>query len=132
MSHPGYSVYNEKCPSHNVLEGISDKWSILVISLLSQKIYRFGELKREIGGISPKMLTQTLLKLERYGFVQRQSYPVLPMKVEYSLTRLGKELSAILVLLTRWTETNMDKIINAEKTFCEQKLGCHARFIETI
>lgn len=126
MAHPDYSVYNEKCPSHNVLEGISDKWSILVISLLSQKIYRFGELKREIGGISPKMLTQTLLKLERYGFVQRQSYPVLPMKVEYSLTRLGKELSAILVLLTRWTETNMDKIINAEKTFCEQKLGCHA------
>ncbi|HGK7611648.1 TPA: transcriptional regulator [Legionella pneumophila] len=126
MSHPDYSVYNEKCPSHNVLEGISDKWSILVISLLSQKIYRFGELKREIGGISPKMLTQTLLKLERYGFVQRQSYPVFPMKVEYSLTRLGKELSAILVLLTRWTETNMDKIIKAEKTFCEQKLGCQA------
>ncbi|AMP88585.1 winged helix-turn-helix transcriptional regulator [Legionella pneumophila] len=125
MSHPDYSVYNEKCPSHNVLEGISDKWSILVISLLSKRIYRFGELKREIGGISPKMLTQTLLKLERYGFVQRRSYPVLPMKVEYSLTSLGKELSAILVLLTRWTETNMDKIINAERTFIkEQELGC--------
>lgn len=127
MSYPKYSVYSERCPSQNVLEGISDKWSILVITLLSKKIYRFGELKREIGGISPKMLTQTLLKLERYGFVQRQSYPVLPMKVEYSLTSIGKELSTILMLLTNWTETNMDVIINAEKEFIKkQEVQCNS------
>jgi DNA-binding HxlR family transcriptional regulator len=112
-----FSVYSEKCPSRNVLESISDKWSILVINLLSKKIYRFGELKREIGGISPKMLTQTLLKLERYGFVGRQSFPVLPMKVEYSLTRLGKELSIILNSLTTWTEMNMNEIIHSENRF---------------
>ncbi|KGP62242.1 HxlR family transcriptional regulator [Legionella norrlandica] len=125
MLHSRYSVYSEKCPSRNVLEGISDKWSILVINLLSSKVYRFGELKREIGGISPKMLTQTLLKLERYGFVERRSYPVLPMKVEYSLTNLGKELSAILVLLTSWTETNMSQIIKAEEGFIkEREMNC--------
>lgn len=116
-----FSVYSEKCPSRNVLEGISDKWSILVINLLSKKIYRFGELKREVGGISPKMLTQTLLKLERYGFVGRQSFPVLPMKVEYSLTSLGRELSIILNSLTTWTETNMNEIIQAENRFIKMQ-----------
>lgn len=115
-----FSVYSEKCLSRNVLEGISDKWSILVINLLSQRIYRFGELKREIGGISSKMLTQTLQKLERYGFVSRKSFFVLPMKVEYTLTLLGKELGCILISLTTWTEKNMKIIIQAEKEFIEK------------
>ena len=112
-----FSVYSEKCPSRNVLEGVSDKWSILVINLLSQKVYRFGELKRKIGGISPKMLTQTLQKLEKYGFLARQSFPVLPMKVEYELTPLGKELSFILSSLATWTEKHMNQIILSEKDF---------------
>lgn len=119
MINKEFSVYSEKCPSRNVLEGISDKWSILVINLLFQKVYRFGELKREIGGISPKMLTQTLQKLEKYGFLARQSFPVLPMKVEYELTSLGKELSAILHTLTEWTEKNMAEITLSEKKFMQ-------------
>jgi DNA-binding HxlR family transcriptional regulator len=106
-----YSVYAEQCPSRNILEGISDKWSILILSLLSKKTYRFGELKREIGGISAKMLVQTLNKLERYHFVNKETFPVLPLKVEYSLTAIGNELSIILSSLTRWTENNMNKII---------------------
>lgn len=117
-----FSVYSEKCPSRNVLEGISDKWSILVINLLFQKIYRFGELKREIDGISPKMLTQTLQKLEKYGFLERQSFPVLPMKVEYELTPLGKELSSILHSLTEWTEKNMKQITLSEKNFMDKSV----------
>lgn len=112
-----FNFYNKKCPSHNVLESISDKWSILIINLLSRQIFRFGELKREVTGISPKMLSQTLLKLERYGFIEKHVYPVLPMKVEYSLTKLGKELSVILNLLTTWTEENMNQILEAEKNF---------------
>ncbi len=83
---------------------------------LLAKTYRFGELKREVGAISPKMLTQTLVKLERLGFVARQAFPVLPMKVDYSLTPLGQELALILNSLTTWTETNMDAIIRAECT----------------
>nr|WP_238400719.1 helix-turn-helix domain-containing protein [Legionella bononiensis] len=112
-----FSVYSEKCPSRNVLEAISDKWSILIINILSMKICRFGELRREVGGISPKMLMQTLQKLERYGFVDRKSYPVLPMKVEYSLTVLGMKLSVILGQLTLWTEMNMSSISQAERSF---------------
>ena len=117
MTRKEFSVYSEKCPSRNVLGGISDKWSILVISLLSQKVYRFGELKREVGGISPKVLTQTLQKLEKFGFLTRLSFPVLPMKVEYELTPLGRELSHILSALTVWTESNMQQIAQAEKEF---------------
>lgn len=112
-----FSVYNERCPSRGVLEIIGSKWSILVINLLSKKIYRFGELKREIGGISSKVLTQTLIKLERSGFIEKRSFPVLPMKVEYSLSELGNELSIILSSLTSWAEKNMDKVIDAEKEF---------------
>lgn len=112
-----FSVYSERCPSRNILEAISDKWSILILTILARKLFRFGELKREIGGISQKMLMQTLQKLERYGLLNREVYPVLPMKVEYSLTLLGQELSVILSSLTTWTETHMNEIIQAEKAF---------------
>lgn len=111
MQKKEYSVYSEHCPSRNVLAAISDKWSILLISILSHKTYRFGELKREVGGISQKMLTQVLQKLELYGLVARESFPVLPMRVEYSLTPLGRELSVILTMLTAWTETNMHQLL---------------------
>lgn len=112
-----FSVYSEQCPSRNILEAISDKWSILIITVLTRKLFRFGELRREVGGISQKMLMQTLQKLERFGFITREVYPVLPMKVEYSLTPLGRELSIILNTLTFWTETHMNEIIQAEKYF---------------
>lgn len=115
-----FSVYSKRCPSRNVLEAISDKWSILVINLLAEKIYRFGELKRATGGISPKMLMQTLQKLERYGFVMREAFPVLPLKVEYTLTELGKELGTVLSTLTTWTEGNMEKIMQAEAEYQSQ------------
>lgn len=104
-----------------MLEKISDKWSILIINILLNKTSRFGELKREVGGISPKMLTQTLMKLERFGFIVRHSFPVLPMKVEYSLTPLGNELGIILNSLTTWTEKNMDAIMLAENEFVEMR-----------
>jgi DNA-binding HxlR family transcriptional regulator len=116
-----YNVTSEHCPSRNVLVVISDKWSILVIKLLSQKTWRFGELRREIGGISQKMLSQTLKILEQYGFVIRQAYPVLPLKVEYSLTPLGKELSLIINSITLWTEQNMEEILNHEKNYIKNK-----------
>lgn len=112
-----FSVYSNLCHSHSVLESISNKWCILLITLLSAETYRFGELKRELNGISPKILTQTLQKLEKFGFVLRQAYPTLPLKVEYSLTDLGKELSRMLGPLTSWTEDNMRRIMAAEQEY---------------
>lgn len=117
MSGIKFDVFNENCPSRNVLETVSDKWSIQVIHILSEQVYRFGELKRKIGGISPKMLTQTLRSLQKYGFIERQDHSGLILKVEYSLTILGRELSLLLSSLTHWTENNMLEIMQAEKTF---------------
>ena len=111
------SVYNENCPSRKVLEIISNKWVILIIDLLSEKTYRYLELKREIEGISQKILTQTLRRLEVCGFVQRREYQTLPLKVEYSLTQLGRSLSKIFARITVWSEKNIDAINQAQKGF---------------
>ncbi|WP_115332734.1 winged helix-turn-helix transcriptional regulator [Legionella busanensis] len=119
MSKKKFCVYDEQCPSHNILEKISDKWSILIINKLLYKTLRFGELKRELGGISPKMLTQTLSKLERVGLINRKSFPVLPMKVEYSLTALGYEIGVILNSLKIWTEANIEAMLTIESKFEE-------------
>lgn len=112
-----YDIYNPKCPSHNVLEVISDKWSILTIHFLSKQIYRFGALKRDLPKISAKMLTQTLKRLEEYGFIQRKVQQVSPLKVEYSLSQIGTELSQILHTLTVWSENNMEVILQCKEKF---------------
>lgn len=110
-----YDVYNENCPTRQVLEIISDKWVILIIDKLSKKTYRFGELKREIGGISQKVLSATLKKLENNGFVFRQDYNSLPLKVEYSLTPLGINISQICTSITSWAEQHIDAILHAQQ-----------------
>ncbi len=117
---PKFDVTKKQCPSRNVLEGISGKWSILIISLLAKKTYRFGELKREIGDISQKVLSQTTQRLEKYGLICRQEFNELPLKVEYSLTPIGKELSDILTVLTLWTEDHIPMILQAEQIYTNQ------------
>ena len=86
------SVLDPRCPSRLVLDRIADKWTALVIQILAGGTMRYAALQREIGGISQKMLTQTLRSLERDGLVQRTVHPVVPPKVEYSLTKLGRTL----------------------------------------
>src|SRR5438128_11364681 len=86
------SVLEPQCPSRLVLDRIADKWTALVIQILAHGTMRYAQLQRAIGGISQKMLTQTLRSLERDGLVQRTVHPVIPPKVEYSLTRLGRTL----------------------------------------
>ena len=86
------SVLDAQCPSRLVLDRIADKWTALIIQVLAQGTKRYATLQREIGGISQKMLTQTLRSLERDGLVQRTVHPVVPPKVEYTLTRLGRTL----------------------------------------
>src|SRR5262249_9172592 len=86
------SVLDPRCPSRLVLDRIADKWTALVIQILAGGTMRYAALQRQIGGISQKMLTQTLRSLERDGLVQRTVHPVVPPKVEYSLTKLGRTL----------------------------------------
>jgi DNA-binding HxlR family transcriptional regulator len=104
------SVMDAQCPSRLVLDRIADKWTALIIQLLSKKTMRYAELQREIGGISQKMLTQTLRSLERDGLVDRRVYPVVPPKVEYSLSRLGRTLIEPLRALCRWSEKHLPEL----------------------
>jgi DNA-binding HxlR family transcriptional regulator len=85
-----------------VLARIGDKWSIFVITLLGERTLRFTELQRSIDGISQRMLTLTLRQLERDGLVERVVYPVVPPRVEYSLTDLGRTLLVPLVAIAGW------------------------------
>lgn len=122
MLENSYDVYDQDCPARKLLEAISDKWTILIIGKLQERIWRFGELKREVGGISQKMLMQTLRNLEKNGFVNRECYPVLPLRVEYSLTNLGKSLADVLEKINVWAEQHMDKILLAQTEQTEQKI----------
>ena len=104
------SVLDSQCPSRIVLDRIADKWTALVIQILSRGTMRYAALQREIGGISQKMLTQTLRSLERDGLVQRTVHPVVPPKVEYNLTRLGRTLIEPLRTLCRWSEKHLPEL----------------------
>jgi len=104
------SVMDAQCPSRLVLDRIADKWTALIIQILAQGTMRYAALQREIGGISQKMLTQTLRSLERDGLVQRTVHPVVPPKVEYALTRLGRTLIEPLHGLCRWSEKHLAEL----------------------
>ncbi|MFN2542352.1 MAG: winged helix-turn-helix transcriptional regulator [Chthoniobacterales bacterium] len=104
------SVMEPQCPSRLVLERIADKWTALIIQILANGTMRYSALQQRIGGISQKMLTQTLRSLERDGLVQRKVYPVVPPRVEYSLTRLGRTLIEPLRTLCRWSEKHLAEL----------------------
>ena len=104
------SVLEPQCPSRLVLDRIADKWTALVIQILARGTMRYAELQRAIGGISQKMLTQTLRSLERDGLVQRKVHPVVPPKVEYSLTILVWTLIEPLHALCQWSEKHLTEL----------------------
>ncbi|WP_207933265.1 helix-turn-helix domain-containing protein [Actinomadura sp. GC306] len=98
------------CRAREVLDRVGDKWSLLVVSLLGERTMRFTELKREIDGISQRMLTVTLRGLERDGIVTRTVYPVMPPRVEYSLTPMGATLITAASTLVAWAEAHRTQI----------------------
>lgn len=91
-----------ECPFEIALELMAGKWKGLILWSLCKKTYRYGELQREIPGITQKMLTQNLRLLEEAGIVTRKVYPQIPPKVEYSITDLGKKVQPILIELQKW------------------------------
>ncbi|MCB1516786.1 MAG: helix-turn-helix transcriptional regulator, partial [Hyphomicrobiaceae bacterium] len=94
----------------DLLARIGDKWSVLIVSYLGNRTMRFSEIKREVDGISQKMLTTTLRNLERDGFVKRTIYPTIPPKVEYELTDLGRDLLCPVSALGQWAIANADRV----------------------
>ena len=102
--------YAAACPTRLLLDQIADKWTVLVLGLLARQPMRFNELRRNIDGISQKMLSQTLRRLEANGFVLRTVYPTVPVSVEYSITDLGVSLSKPLDALRDWAEVNFTAV----------------------
>ena len=84
------SIFDTQCEGHQILDKIANKWTILIIYALTQGKKRYSDLKQQIQGISPKMLVQNLRNLERNGLVNREVYPTIPPRVDYSLTPLGE------------------------------------------
>ncbi len=111
------NVYLETCPTRQVLDRIADKWTTLIIGLLEEGPRRFSALQRGIGGISQKMLTQTLRSLERDGLVQRTIYPEVPPHVEYRLTPLGQTLCAPIAAIRRWAEEHIGEVTQAQAAY---------------
>lgn len=106
-------LFAEACPSREVLKHVTSRWGVLVLIALMTGTHRFSELRRKIGGVSERMLAQTLQWLEQDGFVSRISYPVVPPHVEYSLTPLGEEVGARVRDLADWIEVNLPRISEA-------------------
>lgn len=104
-----HDVYDAQCPCRGVLDLLADKWSALVIGALDVGPLRFGELKTRLNGVSPKVLTATLRRLEDRGLLDREVFAEVPVRVEYSLTPLGADAGWPLRELRDWVETNIER-----------------------
>lgn len=112
-----WNPYAAKCPTRQLLDRISDKWVVLVLSLLEDGPKRFSVLKREIDGISQKMLSQTLRALEQDGLLTRRAFPTVPVTVEYELTALGRSLNVAMRPVVEWAVANMSRVLKARDSF---------------
>src|SRR5215212_2567512 len=117
-----WNVYDDRCPTRLVLGRLADKWTVLVVGQLAGGTHRFGELRREIRGVSPKVLTQALRALERDGLITRRVYASVPPKVEYALTPLGRTLIDLVDSIRGWAETHIEAVLEAQQSFDQQVL----------
>ncbi|SNR22824.1 winged helix-turn-helix transcriptional regulator [Actinomadura mexicana] len=114
------------CRAREILDRVGDKWSLQVIALLGERTKRFTELRREIDGISQRMLTVTLRGLERDGIVTRTVYPVVPPRVEYSLTPMGATLMDAAGTLVAWAEDHLAQIDAARDDYDARQIDVRA------
>jgi DNA-binding HxlR family transcriptional regulator len=117
MANTRANPFNPSCPSQDILALIGGKWSMLLLCILADGPVRTGELARRAGGISQKMLTQTLRELERHGIVQRRDYNELPPRVDYSLTALGRSLSGLVRQIESWVESNYSRMTRVARSY---------------
>lgn len=110
MERTNYTVLRKSCLSRDVLGIIGSKWTVIVIHLLQVGPMRYSALQRGAEGITQKVLTATLRKLERDGIIERKVYPIIPPRVEYSLTPRGQSLVQTLEALVSWAELHADGV----------------------
>ncbi len=115
-------LFDPLCPTRAVLDRIGDKWSVLILLTLRDGRLRFSDLKKAIGGITPKVLTQTLRTMERDGLLTREIFAEVPPRVEYELTPLGHSLEHPISVVATWAEQHLPQILYARK--------CHDRKVD--
>ena len=108
-------LFSPDCPSRDVLKHVTSRWGVLLLVALMGGTYRFSDLRRKVGGVSEKMLAQTLRWLEADGFVLRKSHDTVPPHVEYSLTPLGLAVGQRVEALADWIERNLPDILDAQR-----------------
>jgi len=112
-----YDVYEDRCPTRLVLDRLADKWAVLILDRLQEGPVRFNRIRHDIKGISQKVLSQTLKKLERDGLITRAIFATVPVTVEYNLTSLGQTLTDTISALAHWAEINMDAVLEAQRAY---------------
>jgi DNA-binding HxlR family transcriptional regulator len=110
-------AFDPDCPTRVVLDRIGDKWTVLVIGALEGGPLRFTEVRARIGGVAPKVLTQTLRAMERDGLLTRTVHAQVPPRVDYELTALGASLTAPIAMLTDWAETHLTQILASREGY---------------
>ena len=105
------NLFAEQCPSREVLKHVPSRWGVLILVALRDGTHRFSDLRRKMGGVSEKMLAQSLQALEQDGSINRVAYPVVPPHVEYSLTPLGEQVSEKVAALADWIEVNLPQVV---------------------
>ncbi|MGC3995369.1 MAG: helix-turn-helix domain-containing protein [Propionicimonas sp.] len=120
MTRPAFDPYARECPSRRLLDLIGDRWTVLVVGTLADGPLRFSEITRRIGGISQKMLTQTLRNLERDGLATRTVHAEVPPRVEYELTAAGHSLREPLHALEEWAVAHADGVLSAQRSYDER------------
>ena len=106
-----FDVLSPQCPSRTVLRHVVDRWTPLVVVVLSDGPRRFSELRREVGSVTPKVLTETLRSMERDGLVVRSQTPGVPPRVDYELTELGRSLTGPLTALRDWVQDHAGQVL---------------------
>ena len=114
-------AYCDTCPTRAALDRLAGKWTVLIVDLLGDGRCRFRDLSKRIGGISQKMLTQTLRELEADGYVTRTVFPTIPPRVEYELTPLGNSLHELLSRIRDWAETNINEVEAARSRYANKQ-----------
>lgn len=114
---PGPDAFREVCPSRKILSRLGERWAMLLLVRLKDRPRRFGELRREIEGITKKMLTQALRRLERDGLISRRTLSARPLAIEYLLTERGRDVVPIVARFKQWAESNWRTIHDSNRAF---------------
>ncbi|MFF3572510.1 winged helix-turn-helix transcriptional regulator [Nocardia jiangxiensis] len=116
MNSPAGIMFMSDCPARTAIEVIANKWTVVTLYALAEGPKRHSELVALSGGISRKVLTQTLRRLQSNGLIDRQRYAEVPPRVEYSLTPLGRTLQAPIAMLTEWAQTYGEALVDFQES----------------